>query len=322
MNGKFFIGIGVSRPRGMDLLPGVQNSIDSMVSWAIQQGYSSETITDGDGPVTADRIRQIIAPILGNQIDRIIVYFVGHGFQNHPDQIWILSDGPGVNSGRVSRDTLRASISTYRPKQISMISDACLEPRYFGSGAISVIIDNAGQHKRVFVDNFYSTLPNEPSYFFRGTTEIQEFCLFTTVLLEFLNGKDLRAFQLAAGNSPHVTTQTLYYNLPDAVSERAAFLNIDQVPRIEAGFPQGEDIYSTFPSDQGPRSSGLSNSIGKRRDLASLESRMAETSIALAPLLDGSIIYSLIKRAKDIDARLVAILCLTGRNLLGDNIFC
>jgi hypothetical protein len=72
MNGKFFIGIGVSRPRGMDLLPGVQNSIDSMVSWAIQQGYSSETITDGDGPVTADRIRQIIAPILGNQIDLLL----------------------------------------------------------------------------------------------------------------------------------------------------------------------------------------------------------------------------------------------------------
>ena len=191
-----------------------------------------------------------------------------------------LSDGPDVNTGRISRDALRASISTYRPRQISMIADACLEARHFQSGTVPVLYDAPGPRRRVFVDNIFSTLPNDPSFFFRSKDAASEFCLFTSVLVDFLNGEDERAFRLANGIFPNVTTQTLYWNLPDAVLERGAGHGVNQEPRVEPGFPQGDDVYSSFakpgvsigpypPGDdehtsQPPEGGGPSDTVARR----------------------------------------------------------
>lgn len=298
-----------------------------MQTWASQQGYATKVIIDDTQPVTPERLRNEIGELLSDygQLQRIVIYFVGHGFLDPPDQIWILSDGPSVNLGRLSRNTLRASVATYRPKQISMISDACLEARRFPSGAISVIDDRPGPRQRVFVDNFYSTLPNAPAFFFGGQEDTAAFCLFTSVLLDFLNGTDERAFRLSNGISEAVTTQTLYLNLPDAVQDRGACLNVDQEPRIEPGFPQGDDVYSHFPervrsqslpaarrttgdgqvTDTEPASS--SPALSKRLQPRTLVQRIATDDCALPPLLDSKHLERLRVEARDFEGDLVAL---------------
>lgn len=325
---QVFVGIGVANPSGMAPLPGVYNSIDQMADWANSQNYSDvEIVTDKEEPVTAKRIASHLSPLLEKSIFRIVVYFAGHGFLNSPDQVWILSDGPDVNSGRISRDTLRASISTYRPKQISMIADACLEARHFQSGTVPVLFDAPGPRERVFVDNIFSTLPNNPSFFFRGNKEDADFCLFTSVLLNFLNGVDKRAFRLANGVLPNVTTQTLYWNLPDAVLERGADHRVDQEPRIEPGFPQGDDVYSTFARGQGkpepgtpggdddslePLVSGDPPSNGETERLShnttSFEERARTVGLPAPPLLDDSQIDRLKAEAFHWNERLTALI--------------
>lgn len=323
---RVFVGIGVARPKGMVPLPGVYNSIRKMAKWADREHYSIvETITDEVDAVTASRIAEKFQPILNEPVDRIIIYFVGHGFLNSPDQIWVLSEGPDVNSGRISRDTLRASLSTYRPKQISMIADACLEARHFQSGTVPVLFDAPGPRQRVFVDNIFSTLPNDPSFFFRGEADESEFCLFTSVLLDFLNGEDKRAFRLANGVLPNVTTQTLYWNLPDAVLERGAGHGVDQEPRVEPGFPQGEDIYSAFEENippPGPPPTGGDDYSGatptldgppetrserRSRDSRPFEERTAANDFSIPPLLDEKTIEQLKGEAFDWNERLTAI---------------
>ncbi len=330
---QLFIGIGVHAPKGMPPLPGVMNSIQGMETWALQQGYATKVITDETQPVTQIRLRNELEDLLSSHdhLHRIVFYFVGHGFLDPPDQIWILSDGPGVNIGRLSRNTLRASIATYRPEQISMISDACLEARNFASGAISVINDRPGPRRRVFVDNFYSTLPNDPSFFFRGEGDSEDFCLFTSVLLDFLNGKDERAFRLSNGLSEAVTTQTLYLNLPDAVLDRGAILNVDQEPRIEPGFPQGDDVYTLFtervsvePTLSGSSSDGGSTtttdpvpdspSATNRHDARPLSQRIVASDFDLPPLLDPEHLDRLREKTRSYDQELVALVHHSGPN--------
>jgi hypothetical protein len=76
----------------MVALPGAKTSIDQMASWADRQGYSViRAITDETAAVTASGIAEELRPLLDERIDRIVIYFVGHGFLNSPDQIWILS---------------------------------------------------------------------------------------------------------------------------------------------------------------------------------------------------------------------------------------
>lgn len=305
-----------------------------METWAAQQGYATKVITDHTQPVTPTRLRDKLGGLLADQgqLHRVVIYFVGHGFLDPPDQVWILSDGPNVNVGRLSRNTLRASVATYRPKQISMISDACLEARNFASGAISVIDDRPGPRQRVFVDNFYSTLPNDPSFFFSGGKNADPFCLFTSILLSFLNGKDRRAFQLSNGISEAVTTQTLYLNLPGAVQDRAAILKVDQVPRIEPGFPQGDDVYSQFskrarahspPSAPLPKSDGGITTSEPAPDSPiaptrlhppTLDQRIATDEFPLPPLLGSEHLERLRVEARDLEQQLVALVHHSGPN--------
>lgn len=324
---RVFFGIGVARPLGMAVLPGVNNSIDQMAKWAKREGYTIiEAITDRVDPVTAPRIAEQLRPILKDEIDRIVVYFVGHGFLNSPDQIWILSDRPDVNTGRISRDALRASISTYRPRQISMIADACLEARHFQSGTVPVLYDAPGPRRRVFVDNIFSTLPNDPSFFFRGKDAASEFCLFTSVLVDFLNGEDERAFRLANGILLNITTQTLYWNLPDAVLERGAGHGVNQEPRVEPGFPQGDDVYSSFakpavsidpppPGDdehtaQPPERGGPSDIVARRnlRDSIPFDERTMSGGDPIPPLLEDVQIDRLKAEAFHWNGRLTALI--------------
>jgi len=92
MGKRVFFGIGVAQPQGMVALPGAKTSIDQMASWADRQGYSViRAITDETAAVTASGIAEELRPLLDERIDRIVIYFVGHGFLNSPDQIWILS---------------------------------------------------------------------------------------------------------------------------------------------------------------------------------------------------------------------------------------
>ena len=329
---RIFLGIGVAKPRGMTPLPGVENSVGAMAAWATKQGYAASTITDKQVPVSADRIRAKLEESLqaADFVDRIVVYFGGHGFLEAPDQIWILSDGPSVNTGRISRNTLRASIQTYRPKQIGIIADACLEARYFASGSVSVLDDKPGSQRRVFVDSIFSTSPNLPSYNFVSDTEGKDFCLFTSVLLAFLTGRDPRAFRLANGTSIDVTTQTLYFNLPDAVIERAAELGVLQEPQMDPGFPVGEDVYSRFDlassgdrTGPSPPTSGSSSPPTDPREpgdteapgyasRSTLDLRLSDERSLPPPLLAEKEIERLQVAATEWDERLAALVLHAG----------
>jgi hypothetical protein len=247
---NLFVAIAVSAPTDLPRLPGVAMALESMKEWASAQGYAERLIIDdlSGAPVTPDLVRPRLAKVLKKgPYQRIVVYFVGHGFYRRPDQIWILSDGPNRNIGRVSMSALRASLQTYHPDQISMISDACQEAAEGESGEALLLDDRPGPPRRTYIDTLQATLPGKPAFSFDKGPE-ERFCLFSKVLSEFLLGKDERAFQLAdAQKLPFVTTQTLYCQFPDALEAEAAELRVQQTPAIDPGFPQTKDIYSIFP---------------------------------------------------------------------------
>src|SRR5262245_53237901 len=128
---KLFIGIAVRDARGLQPLPGVWTSVANMAAWAEESGYDTVVVTDEKEAVTVERVATAVNAKLQANLERIILYFAGHGFSVPPDQYLILSAGPDNPRERVTRNGFRDMLATWAPRQISAIVDACRVMRPF-----------------------------------------------------------------------------------------------------------------------------------------------------------------------------------------------
>ena len=62
MRPALFIAIAVHKAKGMDVLPGVIESIDGIAGWAQKAGYDVVQIDDRAAPVFMDRIKDELTP--------------------------------------------------------------------------------------------------------------------------------------------------------------------------------------------------------------------------------------------------------------------
>ena len=170
MSRKVLFAIGVSSPNGMVKLPGVANALKGFEAWATDQGYEIHLVSDVAQPnsrVDSKHIRDHLLSIFDSSnlpIARLVLVFVGHGYDFAQDQVWILSDGLSLNTGRISRDTLRGSLRTYGIDQIAVISDACRVADSRESGTVSVLDDRPGTRKTREIDLFSATTVNQPAF--------------------------------------------------------------------------------------------------------------------------------------------------------------
>ena len=134
--------IAVSKYEGdLDDLPGTLVSAQRMRDWAEgagpHQNYNVLEVSDRDGKqVTIDRVRHEVNQFLSaNIIDRLVVYFAGHGIVgNLASQYWLLSkavsdNGEGINVERFRSNLEYANIGgnnrQLRAGQLILICDAC-----------------------------------------------------------------------------------------------------------------------------------------------------------------------------------------------------
>src|SRR5271165_3728688 len=144
-----FVAIGVHKAVALAALDGVFASVERLSNWAVGQGYEVLRIDDQMGRVTVDLIKEKLTPLdaaTGNRdpkclLDRprIVVYFCGHGLHAPQDQYWILSAGPNQPNERISAVGFRDMLTTYGPKQIAFISDACRSAQVVQGLASSVV---------------------------------------------------------------------------------------------------------------------------------------------------------------------------------------
>jgi len=201
------IAIAVSEYAGsFNDLPGTLNSAKKIQKWAVDfGGVTSENIieiSDRDGAaVTVQRARDEIDEFLTTRIiDRLIIYFAGHGLSTEIGQTWLLTNAEnavneGIDVAAFARNLRRANIganSDIRAGQLILIGDACRNyssslNHFSGDG---IFIRNNPITKKLRQDSFFSTGKGNVSLHISPDDNSSPYCLFSEIMTTAMSGQN------------------------------------------------------------------------------------------------------------------------------------
>jgi hypothetical protein len=282
--------IGISQYHaGLRKLPGAIRGAKAFAHWASKNGYVSVTITDDPSKeVTIRTIREELQSYLDSDaIERLIIYFAGHGFaRDSDDEFWLLAniDRNPVEAIHVS--TFRRQLEQWQIPQIAFFADACrttgaLAFKIFGS---PVLEHSGGATTNAEFDRFLAASLGDPALSVAGGPNSDDYCLFTSVVVDALDGKEPRAIRSNYHPSaPAVVSDSLAAFVARETQNKASLLGRMQVPEINAGFLYPNDIYT--PLGSLPKVASGSSSFGDikidPRETASLANRRDNAREAL-----------------------------------------
>lgn len=254
---RIFISVGVSRPEGgLDELPGAVTAARRMAAWASAQGYATVLVDDQAHPaITVDLLREKMAAAIKEVTDetelkRLVVFFAGHGAALAVgDQYWILSHWKKRPTEAVKVSSLQRMLEYYGPRQVAIIGDACQE---FSARFIDVVgspvLDMPDEEQRTYeLDQFFAVDVGKQAFMIKGANSQEDFCLFTEVLLDALEGDAAQASFEEIGQDRFVTSQSLARYLDSHVAQEAGKYGVRMVPRPKPGF-YTDRIYLKVPA--------------------------------------------------------------------------
>lgn len=261
---KAMIIIAVSKYTGdYQDLPGATVSARRLQSWAEQDcddcRYNVLYLGDDVHPkITADLLEEQVNDFLNNNfIDRLVVYFAGHGIvRSIGSQFWLLTDASsrtteGIDVEGLRRGLLKCNIGgnseVLERGQLCMIGDACRNP---GRDAMEFhghpIVTRGGRSSRLQLDRFLSTGLGDFSFQIDASDNQPAFCLFTEILVRAISGTEQQAIQRDNHPlNPVITNHSLGDFLEDEVKQRAADLG-DMEPDIVTGIRPPHNYYKVL----------------------------------------------------------------------------
>lgn len=260
---RLFVSIGVSKPAGdLDELPGAIKAAERMAAWATAQGYATVLIHDLKYPeVTVDLLREEVAAAIKRVVDetvlkRLVVFFAGHGAAlDVGDQYWILTHWKKRPTEAIKVSSLQRMLEYYGPRQVAIIGDACQE---FSARFIDIVgspvLDRPEpeeEQRRYELDQFFAVDAGKQAFMIKGTAGQDDFCLFTEVLLDALEGDVPEASFEVIGGDRFITSQSLAIYLDGNVAREAGKHGVRMIPRPQPGF-YTDRIYLKLPPSESP----------------------------------------------------------------------
>ncbi|QFT59407.1 hypothetical protein FIU94_11290 [Sulfitobacter sp. THAF37] len=245
-------------------LPGTLTSAARLANWAKDpapgRNYKVLEITDAaNKPVTVDRLRKEIDALLATTfIDRLVVYFAGHGLvRSATDQFWLLTNAAqdrreGVDLMPFIDGLKRYSIGASNPHlkkgQLCIIADAC---RDTSRDAISFIGDpiltSAAKVNPMDTDMFLATTLGDFAYQPAAVAGGRASCLFSDVLCEALEGGVPSVIDASHAFGTVIDNQKLATYLDDEVPKRAKKYNEKMTPDTISGLRRDFNFYDLIP---------------------------------------------------------------------------
>lgn len=243
---RIFISIGVSKPGGgLDELPGAITAAERMASWARAHGYVTLLLHDSDLPeITIDLLRKEITRAIEDvtnrtELKRLVIFFAGHGAALAiGDQFWILTNWKKRPTEAIKISSLQRMLEYYGPRQVSVIGDACQE---FSSKFIdllgSAVLDMPDEAQHPYeLDQFFAVDVGKQAFMIKAKGDKKDFCLFTEVLLDALEGDTQDSCFEEIGKDKIVTSQSLALYLDRNVAREAGKYGLRMIPRPKPGF--------------------------------------------------------------------------------------
>ncbi|MEX5562588.1 caspase family protein [Pseudophaeobacter sp. 1A16562] len=245
-------------------LPGTLTSAARLATWARDpapgRDYKVLEITDAaNKPVTVDRLRKEIEALLSTTIiDRLVVYFAGHGLvRSATDQFWLLTNAAhdrreGVDLmpfiDGLKRYSIGASNRHLNKGQLCIIADAC---RDTSREAINFtgdpILTSAAQASPMDMDMFLATTLGDFAYQPAAVAGARASCLFSDVLCEALEGSVPSVIDPDHNFGAVIDNQKLATYLDDEVPKRAKKYNEKMTPDTISGLRRDFNFYDVAP---------------------------------------------------------------------------
>jgi Caspase domain len=266
---KAIIIIAVSKYSGSyGDLPGTITSARRMLEWANSDKdcpYKSLYLADDlydkiDVKLVHEEVTKFIND---NPIDRLIVYFAGHGIvRSAGSQFWLLTDASRRITEGIDVDAFQGALlkcnfgNADLPGQLCLIGDAC---RNTAQDSIDfrgdpILTSNRKQSGTIQLDKFLSTQLGRESFHINQEGSQSAYCIFSEVMLSALRGEVKDAIETKFHQfQPAVTNHRLAEYLVKEVSRRAALIGRDMVPDLTTGIHPPYNFYKKI-SDAVPKS--------------------------------------------------------------------
>ncbi len=250
------LAIGIANAIPKAYLRSAISGANAFNSWASELGYEANLLTDEDeNPVTVDRLKTMLESILDRgpppklkpPIHRLVIYFAGHGLIREAGEgLWLLSDWK-KELRAVVVNGLRHRLYRYGVKQISIFSDACrsLPPNIDAAELTPLPVLGNGPEERIEpeFDSFIATQDGKITITVPGSSEEEDICLFSGVLMEGLWGVKKAAFSKVQGRSNIVTSISLGSFLKAETGKIAKQYKATVIPSFSSSFPEDDNIY-------------------------------------------------------------------------------
>lgn len=272
LRNRIFISIAVSKPLGgLDELPGAITAAERMAAWAEAQGYATLLFHDGALPeITIDILRDGITAAIRDvtnqtELERLVIFFAGHGAAlGVGDQFWILTNWQKRWSEAIKVSALQRMLEYYGPKQVSIIGDACQEfSSMFVDLVGSSVLDRPEEEQHPYeLDQFFAVDVGKQAFMIKAKGDQKDFCLFTEVLLDALEGDAQDTYFEEIGADKFVTSQSLARYLDNNVAREAGKYGVRMIPRPNPGFYTDR----TYLSIPGPPPQARASGIYRPKD--------------------------------------------------------
>ena len=241
------IVIGVDQVGGgLPRLAAAASGARQVAEWLERNDYHVRLFTDENTPVGRSDIFKAVQELVeAGNMERLVIYFAGHGFLKGPvDEYWLLSGAPADAAEAVNL-TLSQAMARYKGiPQIIFISDACrVVPRtgvHSGIVGASIFPNTRPKADSAEIDFYYATHPGDPALE-RGDTEAESaHGLFTRELLGAHMGAPPEALLSVAGRD-YVRNRWLKQILRDRVDLRAQTISLalTQKPDVQLQIMDG-----------------------------------------------------------------------------------
>ena len=255
---------------GLPRLRAAASGAREVAEWLRRSDYDVRLFTDEDVPVERSAVFRTVAGFVeAGTVDRLVVYFAGHGFLKGPvDEFWLLSGAPADPSEAVNLTSSAALARYLGIPQIVFISDACravpATTVHSGITGASIFPNVGRRRKSAQIDFYYGTLPGDPAHERSSTEAERAHGLFTRELLDAHKQAPDEAL-LAIGDRHYVRNEWLQLVMEDRVAARAEriSLRLTQVPDIQLQIRDGYIARSEAPVTQDHYLLGPGNLIAK-----------------------------------------------------------
>lgn len=229
---RYAMGIGVGKVSDLPTLQGARTDAGKFCLWAATHGYKTTPIIDDDKTkVSFAQIRKALTEILENDVDRLLIYFSGHGVGLAQGDYWLLSDCK-ADGNECINETLSERTARDQPiGQISIMADACRSVIPWAgriSGGNLFLNPDLPVPIQPKVDIFFATRIGAVAQEVAGKDPTKAYGIFSKCLFSALSGQEPGA--LASGRTP-----------PAVSSQSLADWLADQIP-LESGKIPGASV--------------------------------------------------------------------------------